>query len=290
MLDKIEKLVDPRGDRRGLCCVERRDKVKHGLAYKAFVYFLCLSFLLLLSGIPRAIAEVKEIRLPIGEMISKGEVKFEARENVWKEVASAHFPIFEGVRVKTEKGLAFIALGNNSQIEVGHNSLFSLQRSDEFYLFQGQVSFRIPSGAEMIFRVGELSMGKPHPIHASNSPLRASSRSEETVGSITLHSNGSVTVNSIRGPLSVQGQNRVVLASVSPEESVTIPSTTVLGEQRVILAQVGEPIEEPGMAPPFGLESWAWVWIPVGLAAIAIPVVIIASQDDDDDDFIIISP
>jgi len=264
--------------------------MRHGFVYKTFVYFLCLSFLFLVSGFPRAIAEAKEGGLPIGEMISRGEVKFEARENVWKKVASAHFPIFEGMQFKTENGMAFIALDNKSQLEIGENSLFSLQYGGEVHLLKGQVSFRIPTDAELIFRVGELSIEKPRPIEASERPLRSFPNNGGVVGSITLHSNGSVTVNSIRGSLSVQNQNRVVLAAISPEESVTIPSATALGEQRVILAQAGEPFEEePGMEPPFGLESWAWVWVPVGLAAIAIPIVIIAA-DDDDHDVVVVSP
>lgn len=262
--------------------------MRQGLVCKTFVYFLCFSFLFLMSGFPRVVAEAEERGLPIGQMISKGEVKFEARENVWRKVASAHFPIFEGMQFKTENGMAFIALDNKSQLEVGENSLFSVQETDQFHLFQGQVSFRIPAGAELTLRVGELSIGKPHPMHATKSPLLVSPESVETVGSITLHSNGSVSVKGIRGPLSIENEDRAVLASITPEESVTIPSTTALGEHRVILAQAGEPFEEePGIEPPFGLESWAWVWVPVGLAAIAIPVVIIAAEDDDDDVFVV---
>jgi hypothetical protein len=257
--------------------------MRHGSAYKTFVYFLCVSFLFLVTGFPMALAKTKEKGLPIGEMISRGEVKFEARENVWEKVASAHFPIFEGIKIKTEQGLALIALDNQSQLEAGENSLFSFQHGDEFHLFQGQVSFRLPPGAKLSLRVGELSIGKPQVIQASNSLLRPSSDEDETVGSITLNSDGSVRVDSIRGVLSVYTQDRVVLTTISPEKSVTIPSKMALGEERIILAQAGEPIEETGIAPPFGLESWTWFWIPVGLAAIAIPVVVIAAEDDDDD-------
>jgi len=32
-----------------------------------------------MNGFPKMVAEAKEMNLPIGEMISRGEVKFEAR-------------------------------------------------------------------------------------------------------------------------------------------------------------------------------------------------------------------
>jgi hypothetical protein len=252
-------------------------KMRQGLSYRGFVCFLCFSFLLMVSGIPKVLAETEQRDLLIGEMISTGEVKFEAREEVWEKVESFHFPMFRGVRVRTDKGQAFIALDNNSQIEVGQNSIFSFQQSNQFHLLQGQVSFHIPSGAELVFRVGDLSIGKVHPKEVSNRPLPVSPAGKETVGSITLHSGGSVTVVGIRGPLFIQDHDRAVLAAVSSGESLTIPSVTASRKQGNILAQVGEPepgevepIEEPigepsGAEPPFGLDSWTPVWVGAGL-------------------------
>ena len=261
--------------------------MKKSILSKFFIYLLCFSFLLLTSGFPRRAAEATESGLPIGEMISSGEVKFEARENVWKKVEPLHFPVFQGVKIKTEKGLALIVLSNGSQIEAGQNSLFSFQHDDQFHLLKGDVSFRIPSGAEMSFRVANLSIGKFFPMQATKSPL-VSPKSEVTVGSIALHPNGAVTVKSIRGPVSIQNQDRVVLAALSPKESVTIPFVTTSGEQRQMVAQVGEyPTGEALTEEFLGLSNMTWLII--GLAAVAAAGlgVTLAVSDDDDHDYLV---
>ncbi len=245
-----------------------------------------------MSGFPRIVALAEERGLPFGEMISRGEVEFEAREKVWKRVESAHFPLFEGMRVRTGEGVAFVALTDDSQIEVGHDSLFALQGEGQFHLARGQVSFRIPAGVERLFRVGELFIAKPYPIQASKSPLLVSPRSEETVGSATLHSNGALTVRGVRGPLSIQNQDRVVLASISPGESVTMPSTLTSGDQGVMLAQAGTWFGSSGSGP-LGFESWNMFWLSAAAgAAVAVGIgfAAYAIYEDDDDDIIIVSP
>ena len=257
--------------------------MKKGIASKFFIYFLCFSFLLLTGGFPRMVAEASESGLPIGEMISSGQVKFEARENVWKNVEPIHFPIFQGVRIKTEKGQALIVLSNEGQIEAGQNSLFSLQPDDQFHLFQGAISFRIPSGAVMSFRVGKLTIGKPPTLQAAKSPSAISPRSEETVGLITLHPDGSVTVKSIRGPLSVQNQDRVVLAAISSRESVTIPPAAASGEQGVMVAQVGEVGTIGATEELLGLSTSTWMWIGLGTVAVAGGAIAVAASGEDDD-------
>ena len=262
--------------------------MKNGILSKFFIYFLCFSFLLLTGGFPRMVAEATETGLPIGEMISSGQVKFEARQNVWKKVEPIHFPVFQGVRIKTEKGQALIVLSNEGQIEAGQNSLFSLQHDDQFHLFQGAIAFRIPSGAEMSFKVANLSIGMSFPLQATRSPL-VSARSEETVGLITLHPNGSVTVKSIRGPLSIQNQDRVVLAALSSNESVTIPSATALGEERQMVAQVGGeyPTGTAATEELLGLSNMTWLFIGIAAVVVAGVVIVFAVADDDDHDFII---
>lgn len=278
--------------------------MRHRLVHRSFACFVCFSFLLMVSGIPGVVAGTNPGGLPIGEMISRGTVQFEAREDVWERVESAHFPVFHGVRVKTEKGQAFIVLDNNSQIQVGQNSLFSLQDDDQFHLFQGKAFFRVPSDAELIFRVGELSIGKPHSMQVSDTALPVSPGSEETLGSITLHSSGSVTIKGIRGHLSVQSQDHAVLAAISSGESVTIPSVTAWGKQGAILAQVGEPepseaepieeepIGEPeGAEPPFGLESWTPVLVGFGVVAVGGGLLIAAgSGGGSSSDVVVVSP
>ncbi len=266
--------------------------MKQGLASKMCVYFICLSFLLLISGFPGAAAEAKERDIPMGEMISKGEVEFEAREDVWKKVESSHFPIFEGVRVKTTKGAALIVLADESQIEVGQNSMFSLHHNDEFHLFGGQISFRIPANAELIVKVGELSVGKPQQIHASKSAIPLSSASEETFGSVILHSNGAVTVSGIRGSLSVQGKDRAVLAAIDSGESFTIPSIQSSGTRGTTIAQAGElPPEEPEEGALSEISTETWIGIGLGGAAVIGGVILIAGADGDgDDEFVVVSP
>jgi hypothetical protein len=266
--------------------------MRRGLAYKIFVCFLCFAFTSLTGGFPKMLADARGGGLPIGEMISKGDVKYEARENVWKTVEHSHFPIFQGAKIKTGKGMALVVLANESQIEVGHNSLLSFQQNDQFHLSQGTISFRIPSGTETSFRVGDLSIGESPPLEAAKSPL-ISPRSEETVGSIALHSNGAVTVKSIRGPLSVRNQDSVVLAALSPKESVTIPSITASGGQGQMVAQVGDeyPTGEAATEELLGLSKTTWFFIAV--AAVAIVgggMAYVFFTADDDDEFIPICP
>lgn len=264
--------------------------MNNGMAYKIFIYFLCFSFLLLMGGFPKMDATAKERGLPMGEMISRGEVKFEARENVWKKVEPSYFPIFQGIRIKTEKGLALIVLANESQIEVSQESLFTFQHDNQFHLFQGGVSFRIPSHAETSFKVGNLSIGRSLPLEAAKDPL-ISPRSEQTIGSIVLHPNGAVTIKSIRGPLSIQNQDHIVLASLSATDSITIPSGTASGEQRPMVAQVGEYGEYPtGKALTeelLGLSKTTWMFIALGAVAAAGAGITLSVTREKEDEFIL---
>ncbi|MEW6376594.1 MAG: hypothetical protein AB1502_12490, partial [Thermodesulfobacteriota bacterium] len=138
-----------------------------GFIYKSFIYFLSISFLLLMNGFPKMLAEAKEKNYPIGEIVSKGEVKFEAKENVWKKVESSYFPVFQGMKIKTEKGMAAIALSDKSQIEVGQHSLFAFDQKDRLHLYQGSIHFRIQSNGDMNFKVGNLLIIKSHPLQAA---------------------------------------------------------------------------------------------------------------------------
>ena len=242
--------------------------MKKGIALKAFIYLLCVSFLVMMNGFPRTVAEAKEKSIPIGEMVSKGEVRFEARQNVWKGVESSHFPIFQGTKIKTEKGIAFITLSNNSQIEVSPHSLFSIDQNDQFVLSQGSIEFRIPSTSEINFKVGNLFILKSRTLQATKDPSAAHPSDEETIGSISIHANGSVTVKSIKGKLTIMNQDRVVLAALSSNDSVTIPSTTVGGKPPVMVAQVGEASAAAGAGTFLGVSTVGWVVIIAGAAAL----------------------
>lgn len=246
---------------------------------RIFVYFLCFSFLLLTSGFHTMVAEAKEIGRPIGEMISRGEVKFESRENVWKNVEPSPFPIFQGVRIKTEKGASIITLENNRQIEVGQNSLFSFDRNDQMHLRQGTIEFRFPSTAELSFKVGDLTVGKYRSLQASKNPSAVSPKSEDTIGSISVHPSGSVTVKSIQGPLFVVNQDHVVLAALSSEDTVTIPSVSAKSPSKVMVAQAGETTSGPEVKKEkfLGISTWGWVGIIGGVIVIAAIVAVCAS-------------
>ncbi len=85
--------------------------------------FITLCFLLAINQLPRVSAQVGERGHPIGEMISRGQVKFEGREGIWKDVEHFNFPIFYGQKIKTQRGMASIVMEDNSQIDVDRNSL-----------------------------------------------------------------------------------------------------------------------------------------------------------------------
>ena len=252
--------------------------------YNIFVYSLVLSLLLLMSRAPIMDADAKERNLPIGEMVSKGDVRFEARENSWKGVEPFHFPVFRGVKIKTEKGISVIALANQSQIEVGQNSMISFNQDDQLHLFQGGLDFRIPSSAQMSFKIGSLFIIKSRSLQAAKNTNVISVKSEETIGSLSIHSNGSLTVKSIQGELSILDQDHIVLASLPPKETLTIPSAIVTGKQRVMIAQSGDPEEEYGKPEEgslsFNLSSGIGAWASVLLNATMITAITAASMED----------
>jgi hypothetical protein len=208
--------------------------------YRLFIYFICVSFLIMMNGFPGMIAEAKGKGIPLGEMVSNGEVKFEARENVWKGVEPSQFPLFQGTKIRTEKGLALVTLSNDSQIEVSPNSLFSLDQEGRFVLSQGSIEFRIPSASEISFKVGQLSISKSRVLQAAKGLSAVPARSEETIGSIYIHTNGSVTIKSAQGKLTVTNQDQIVLASLSSKDSITIPSSAIGVKPPVMVAQAGD--------------------------------------------------
>jgi disulfide bond formation protein DsbB len=239
----------------------------------------------MINGFHGMAAVAKEIDRPMGEMVSGGEVKFESRENVWKNVEPSHFPIFQGTKIKTEKGASMITLENNSQIEVGPNSLLSFDRNDQMRLTQGAIDFRFPSTAELSFKVGNLTVSKAKSLQASQNPSAVSTKSEGTIGSISVHPNGSITVKSIRGALSIVDQEHVVLAALSSKDTVTIPSASAKGSSQgmvaqVIVAQAGDTTTGGGAQTEnwefLGLSTWWWVGIIAGVAAVAAIVAVAA--------------
>ncbi len=178
---------------------------------------------------------------PIGQMVSKGVVKFEARENVWKEVNPSHFPIFRGARVKVEEGIASVTLANKSQFEIGPNSLWSFDHTDRFILSQGEVKFRIPAELESSFEAGKLSVQKSGTLRPARGFSVPVQKGEEAVGSISVHSNGSTSIRSIQGKVSVLNQDHKLLAALSAKEQVIVPAAGLKSAPNVTVTRVNDP-------------------------------------------------
>ena len=232
------------------------EHMKIGFALKAWVYFLCVSFLLLASGFHTMVAEAKEINPPLGDMLSPGDAMFESTGAVWKNVEVFEFPIFPGVRIKTVESPSLVTLQDNRQIDVGKNSLFSFDRNDQMQLLQGNIEFRLPLTTELSFKMGELT--------ATSDPA------DVTIGSIWVHSNGAVTIKCIQGSLSILNQERVVLAKLSSNDTVTFPSGTVK-VPKVMVAQADNDDDEARRL--LGIPWWIWAAGGVVIAAAVITVV-----------------
>jgi hypothetical protein len=257
--------------------------MKKGLIFKMFVYFLSVSFLLLMNEFPRMIAEANQ-NIPVGQMISRGGVKFEVNENAWEKVETP-FPIFEGMKIRTEKGEAVLALAEKTRIEIGSDSLFYFDQRDQFHLLQGKVSFRIQPDVQLRFKVGNLWISKSYPLQTAKGPSVVLTKDKEFAGSILTHSKGSVTVKSIQGPLYVTNQDHVVMASLSSGESITLPSVVASSKSPTMMANAEPkwtegPVEEEGF---LGLSTWAWVGIGLGVAAIAGIAIGVSSGGGDGD-------
>jgi hypothetical protein len=255
--------------------------MKKGLIFKIFVYFLSVSFLLLMNEFPKMIAEANQ-NIPVGQMVSRGGVKFEVKENAWEKVESP-FPVFEGMKIRTEKGEAVVALAEKTRIEIGSDSLFYFGERDRFNLLQGKVSFRIQPDVPLRFKVGNLWISKSHLLQSAKGSSVALTKDKEFAGSILTHTKGSVTVKSTQGPLHVTSLDGTVLASLSTGESITLPS--VASSKSPTMMANAEPkwTEGPVEEERFlGLPTWTWVGI--GLAAVVVGVVVVAVSNDDDDD------
>jgi len=208
---------------------------------RTLICFLCFCFVLVASTVlVLAAGGGKENNTPIGEMISNGDVSFEAKGKRWARPESIHYPVFKGMKVKTGKGTAVITLTSNSQIEVAQNSELSLTQEDQISISQGTVNFRIPLTAQTKVIIGDLSvMRSPH-LQASKSDAPIFQKMEETIGTVYIRPNGSLVIKSERGSISVVDKNRNVLASLPSHDSVTFPSAKVFGQGKVMVAQAGD--------------------------------------------------
>jgi hypothetical protein len=209
------------------------------LIREVFLCFLCMAFFLMGSGVREVRSAVKEKNLPIGEMVWRGDVTVEVRENRWIRPGGMPFPIFKGVKIKTGNGTVAVSLSNNSQIELTPNSLVSFPRPDQVALLKGEVNFRMPTTGRAQLSVGSLAVMRSPSLQASKSSAPVHQKMEESIGTAALSPGGSLTVKAERGKLFVLDQDRNVVASISSRESVRIPPTQVSGKERVVLAQAG---------------------------------------------------
>jgi hypothetical protein len=258
-------------------------KMKRKRMLKAFVYFLCVSFLLMVNGFNSMVAQANQNAIPIGQMISRGGVKFEIRENAWEKVETP-FPIFEGMKIKTEKGEAVLVIAEKTRIEIGSDSLFYFDQGDRLNLLQGKINFRMEPGLDLRFKVGNLSILKSYPLQTSRAPYVASVK-QEAIGSIYLNPKGSVTVKSTQGTLYITNQDQVVLASISKGESITVPSVITSSKSPMTLAKADNPepvdVEQPGNLSE--LTAWDWGALSVFAAGLVTLIAVVASEDDDEE-------
>ncbi len=223
--------------------------------------------------------------LPVGQMISRGGVKFEVKENSWEKVETP-FPIFEGMKIRTEKGQAVLALADRTRIEVDSDSLFCFDQRDRFHLLEGKINFRIQPDVQLRLKVGNLWISKSYPLQTAKGPSVALTKDKEFAGSILAHSKGSVTVKSTQGPLRVTTQDGTVLASLSAGESITLPSVVVSPKSPTMMANAEPkwtegPVEEEGF---LGLSTWTWLGIASAVVIVGVTVGVVvwaASRDED---------
>ncbi|MGQ9645843.1 MAG: hypothetical protein ACUVWO_04805 [Thermodesulfobacteriota bacterium] len=256
--------------------------MKKGIIFKVFIYFLSVSFLLLVNEFPRIIAQANQ-NIPVAQMVSSGGVKFEVKENSWLRVETP-FPVFEGMRIRTEKGEAVLALAEKTRIEIGSESLFHFGQRDEFHLHQGKINFSIQPDVQLRFKVGNLWITKSYSLQSAKGTSAALTKEKEFAGSILVHSKGSVTVKSIQGLLFVTNEEGALVASLSTGESIALPSVVASSKSPVMIANAEPkwtegPVEEEGW---LGLSTWTWVGIAAAAVAVGVIVGVAASGGDHD--------
>ena len=192
-----------------------------------------------MNEFPRMIAEANQKAIPVAQMISRGGVNFEVKENSWEEV-EIPFPIFEGMRIRTEKEEAVLALAEKTRIEIGSHSLFYFDQRDQFNLLRGKINFTIQPDVQLRFKVGSLWINKAYPLQSAKGPSVVLTKDKEFTGSILIYPKGSVTVKTIQGSISVTNGDGALLASLATGEVITLPSVIASSKSpaRVAAAEV----------------------------------------------------
>ncbi|NWF54678.1 MAG: hypothetical protein HXY45_07800 [Syntrophaceae bacterium] len=245
----------------------------HGFGFRVFSYFLCVSFLLQAGGVSGILAQERGKNFPIGEMVSRGEVQYEAREGVWQKVDLSYFPIFQGSKIKTQKGSALLSLKNDILVEMGANTALYIERRDQIRLLQGHIHFRINSPEGLSIAVGKIRVANAPSPAASASPVAAKKASAD-MGTIRIQADDSVAIQSAQGRFLVSNPQGVTLAALSPKDSLTIPRNLLENppserSQKMMLAQVGDITPAPEEDTYLGLSKWVWGGIGLGVLALA---------------------
>lgn len=244
---------------------------------KFFTCFLCLLHIFVWGGILPTLSWGKDRNPPIGEIIVRGEVQYEVKENSWKNIEFSYFPLFAGMKIKTQKGLANIFFKDHANVELNKDSSLFIADIDNLRLLKGRIDFRIPAQANLRLHLGKLIVQKGSFRQAAKGIYPAG---EEVLGTITLHAHGAVTINNMKGNISVLDQNQRVLAVLSPKDSLTIPTilTNKPAEEKIApvkIAQVGE--EEKAAEPEKYVGISVKAWGIIGLAALGATGALIAA-------------
>lgn len=244
---------------------------------KPGIWFVCFLYFFIWGGVQPTISWAKDRNPPIGEIIVRGEVQYEVRENNWRNIEFSYFPLFPGIKIKTKKGLANIFLRDHSNVELNKETLILVKDIDNLHLLQGRIDFRIPAQGNLKLHLGNLVVQKTSFRQAAQ---RNYPTGREVLGTLTLHAHGAVTINNIKGNISVLDKNQRVLAALSEKDSLTIPSSLAHKPPQeeitpVKIAQVGE--EEIAAEP----EKYAGIsvktWGIIGLAALGATGALIAA-------------
>jgi hypothetical protein len=151
-------------------------------------------------------------------------------------------------------------------MQMDQNGLLSFSQNDRLVLTKGHISFRIPSSTGIDLKVGSLSVTPSRTHHAAKAVTSAPSQAGETIGSISIHANGQVTVKSIQGNLTILNQNHLILAALSSKESVTVPS---IHSDPIQVAQIDDEVTQE-KAPKEGWSMWTWGGIGAGVVAVVV--------------------
>jgi hypothetical protein len=117
---------------------------------------------------------------------------------------------------------------------------------------------------------------KTRHLQVASTGIMVSQKNDAAIGTISVHPNGSVTIQSTQGQFIVLNQQQVTLAALSSKESLRIPSMIIEAPStkktpEIKLAQVGElpPPAAEATETYLGLPWWGWGAIGLGVLAVA---------------------